>query len=604
MLPLAVALAGDVSALEGSRFREAVRSGGGVVASESPAASQAGLEVLDSGGNAIDAAVAATFALGVARPQSCGIGGGGFLAYRGADGEVATLDFRETAPAAVRPDTFAGQGLYKTFTGHTTVGVPGTVAGMQAALSRYGTIELAEAIAPAERLAREGLEVPESLSEEMGNNVARLKLFPAASEQFLVGGEEPYPEGSTLVQPELAGTLALIAREGPDAFYWGEISDRIVADMENAGDLPGDDGLMTEEDLASYRPVWREPLVGEYRGREILAVPPPTSGGIAVIEMLNILEGYDLSSAGQSSGDALHLIAEAQKLAFADRGEYVADPDFVEVPTEQLIDKGYAETRREEIDPEKANSYVPGDPGEAGERPAGSDENPKGNTTHLSVIDGSGNAVALTCTIEQSFGSAVVAPGTGILLNNELTDFSEPGTSNEPEPGKRPRSSISPTIVVEDEEPILVVGGAGGARIIMGSLFAVVNTVDFGLDPAEAIDAERLDEQSGTKMNLENERVPPQARAKLISRGHDFKSEKQREGEYADLPRVQAAGIDPETDDRLAATDPRSGEQASVGQNAAGGLPQTGGLPLAGCSGSPLQMGLCLIGSGLRAAFW
>lgn len=597
------AIAGDSLALEGSKFREAVRSQGGVIASESPAASQAGLEVLDGGGNAVDAAVAATFALGVTRPQSCGIGGGGFLIYRGADGEVATLDFRETAPTAVQPDTFAGQGLYKTFTGHTTVGVPGTVAGMQAALDRYGSIELAEAVAPAERLAREGFEVPESLSEAMGNNAARLKLFPAAREQFLVGGEEPYPEGSTLVQPQLADTLALIAEEGSDIFYRGEISNRIVADMQNADD-PGDEGLMAKEDLASYRAVWREPLVGEYRGREIIAMPPPTSGGIAVIEMLNILEGFDLAGEGQSSANTLHLIAESQKLAFADRNKYVADPDFTDVPTEQLIDKGYAETRREEIDPEKANSYEPGDPNQAQEeRPAGSETNPKGSTTHLSVIDAAGNAVALTCTIEQSFGSAVVAPGTGFLLNNELTDFSGPGTGNEPEPGKRPRSSISPTIVVEDGEPILVVGGAGGSQIIMGSLFAVINTVDYGLDPAEAIDAERLDEQSNPQMTLENGRVSPVTQAELLARGHELKTGQQRAGEYAELPRVQAAGIDPETGDRLAATDPRSGEQASVGQNAARGLPQTGGLPLAGCLGSPLRMGLCLIGNGLRTTF-
>jgi gamma-glutamyltranspeptidase / glutathione hydrolase len=566
VLVVVFALASSQAAgLEGSKFREAVRSDGGVVASESPDASRIGLEVLDGGGNAVDAAVAATFALSVARPQSCGIGGGGFLVYRGADGETAALDFREAAPDAIEPDAFAGSGVYAAFTGHKTVGVPGTVAGMQEALDAYGTRTLAEAIAPAERLAREGFEVSEPLSKEMGNNAERLKLFPEAAQQFLVGGEEPYELGSTLTQPQLADTLALISREGPDAFYDGAIADRIVADMQEAGDYPGDEGLLTEEDLAAYRAVWREPLTDDYRGSEIIAMPPPTSGGVAVIEMLNILEGYDLVANGQSSVSALHQIAEAQKLAFADREEYVADPDFVDVPTKQLTDETYAEDRRTEIDSEKAGSYGPGD----------LDENPESSTTHLSVIDVAGNAVALTCTIEQPLGSAVVAPGTGFLLNNELTDFSGPGTPNEPEPGKRPRSSISPTIVVENGEPVLVVGGAGGARIIMGTLFAIINTVDFGLDPARAVDAERLDQQPDGKMALEDGRVSPTVQGELKGRGHKI----ERRGEYEERPRIQAAGIDRETGERLAATDPRSGEQNSAGQGVQE-LPKTGGVPL------------------------
>jgi gamma-glutamyltranspeptidase/glutathione hydrolase len=567
--------ASDTLAAEGSRYRDVVRSRGGVIASESAAASEVGLQVLNAGGNAMDAAVATTFALGVARPQSCGIGGGGFLIYRGANGESAALDFRETAPQAVTPKTFAGQGLYKTYTGHTTIGVPGTVAGMQAALDRYGTISLAQAIAPAVQLATAGFEVPESLSQEMRNNAARLELFPTAREQFLVGGQDAYTTSSILVQPQLAHTLALIAGGGPDVFYTGEIADRLIVEMQNTSGVPGDEGLMTKEDLASYRPVWRKPLVGDYRGHEILAVPPPSSGGVAVIEILNTLEGFDLASEGQSSANTLHLLAEAQKLAFADREKYLADPDFIDVPTRKLIDKSYAESRRAEIDAAKAGSYGPGELNE-GEQASSTSENIEGSTTHLSVIDGSGNAVALTCTIEQSFGSAVVAPGTGFLLNNELTDFSEAGTANEPWPGKRPRSSISPTIVVRDGQPVLVVGGAGGPQIIMGSLLAVVNTVDFGLDPAGAVDSERLDEQSG-KMSLEQGRVPPQVQAELMARGHSI----DRKGEYADLPRVQAAGTDSKTQERLAVTDPRSRESGSLAQGTVQStpqaLPQTGG---------------------------
>jgi gamma-glutamyltranspeptidase / glutathione hydrolase len=422
--------------------------------------------------------------------------------------------------------------------------------------------------------------VPASLSEEMGNHVARLRLFPETAGQFLVGGEEPYSEGSVLVQPRLAESLALISREGPEAFYEGPIADRLVEEMQEESGLIGDQGLMTGEDLASYEAVWREPLVGDYRGREVLAMPPPTSGGIAVVEMLNVLEGLDLAAEGQSSGETLHYLAEAQKLAFADRDEYVADPDFVDVPTRELIDQDYAESRHAEIDPDKVGSYEPGDLGEAEQQTSDSDENTEGSTTHLSVIDDAGNAVALTCTIEQSFGSAVVAKDTGILLNNELTDFTGPGTANEPEARKRPRSSISPTIVVDDGKPILVVGWAGGPQITMGSLLAVVNTVDFGLDPAQAIDAERIDQQPGKGMTIEQARVSLPSQTELIARGHNFE---RREGEYAELPRVQAAGVDPETGERLAATDPRSGELASVGQGVSPSvrqkLPQTGGPP-------------------------
>lgn len=560
---------------QGTQFREAVRGEAGVITSESPAASNVGLSILNDGGNAVDAAVATTFALNAARPQSCGVGGGGFMVYRSADGETAALDFREEAPAAIKSDTFAGDGLYTTFTGRTTVGVPGTVAGMQAALDRYGTIGLSEAIAPAESLAREGVEVQPSVSGAMADNAGRIKLSPAAADQFLVNGGEPYAEGSTLVQPELAETLALISKGGPEAFYEGPIAEKIVREMERPSDLPGNEGLITEEDLAGYEAVWREPLVDEYRGREVVTMPPPTSGGIATLEMLNILEGYDLASAGLSSADALHLIAEAQKIAFADREEYVADTDAVKVPVEELVSKGYADKRRKDIDRDEAGSYKPGDLGAAGKkRNAGSETNPDTNTTSLSVIDAEGNSVALTCTIEQSFGSGVVAPGTGFLLNNELTDFSEPGTANEPAPGKRPRSSINPVIMAEDGEPSLVVGGAGGSQIVMGSLLAVTNVVDFGLGIDEAIDAERLDEQSEEEMLLEEGRVSAVVQADLMRRGHVIS----KEGEYMELPRVQAAGIDPGTGERLAVTDPRSGEEeyAALVQEGTVTAPQSG----------------------------
>ena len=536
-------------------YRPATHSPGGIVTSESPLASQIGRSVLDRGGNAIDAAASMVFAVSVARPQSCGIGGGGFMVYRSTFGQTAALDFRETAPAAYRPDTLAGPGKHDAFTGHLTVGVPGTLAGMDAALRRFGTISLADAIEPARRLAADGFPVPDSLSQAMAQHEPRLRQYPAAADQFLVGGSAPYPPGSTLVQPDLAKSLALIQRTGPDALYRGPIGQLIADDMRTFPEPPTDTGVMTMADLGAYQAKWRDPLVGSYRGRTVIAMPPPTSGGVATLEMLNLLEGFDLRAAGQSSADELHYLGESQKIAWADRNRWLADPDKVKVPTAGLISKAYAAERRAEIDRLRAKSYSPGNPGGApAARSDGGDSNPTGSTTSLSVIDSAGNAVALTCTLEQTFGSAVVAPGTGLLLNNELTDFSGPGTANEPGPGKRPRSSISPTIVVDRGRPILVVGGAGGATIIMGALLATVNAVDFGQDPAQAVDAERLDDQSG-QMMLENVRVDPAVQSDLTSRGHQIVSQ----GEYGIAPRVQAAGIDPMTGDRLATTDPRSG---------------------------------------------
>lgn len=583
-LPASVAISQTVSEtgtdyLSGTGFREAERGPGGAVATESPAASRIGLEVLNNGGNAVDAAVAATFALNVTRPQSCGLGGGGFMVYRGADGEAAALDFRETAPDALTAEAFTGDGLHTTFTGHKTVGVPGTVAGMDAAIERYGTMALAETIAPAESLARNGVEVQPVVAGEMAANAGRLRLFPASGEQFLRNGQ-PYAAGDTLVQTDLADTFSQIASGGAEAFYRGEIAEKIVADMQDAGRYPGDDGLITMEDLAGYEAKWREPLVGDYRGSEVIAMPPPTSGGVATLQMLGILEGYDLASQGRYSAETLHQIAEAQKIAFADRGEYLADPDFVDVPVRELIGEDYAGERRADISPDRAGEYGPGSFGEVGE--TGEETNPDTNTTHLSVVDAEGNAVALTCTIEQSFGSAVVAPGTGFLLNNEMTDFSEPGTANEPEPGKRPRSSMNPLIVAQDGVPTLVTGGAGGVTIIMGAFQAALNHMDFGLDPAEAVDAARLDEAEPGEMLLEDARVSPVVQSELMAKGHAIT----REGEYADLPRVQAVGVDPATGEALATTDPRSGEDeyAALVQQEARAIPDTGGprVPVVG----------------------
>ena len=564
-----VAVSG-AEARRGSKFRPPVSTDrGGVVATESLPASRAARGALARGGNAIDAVVAGTFAMGVARPQSCGIGGGGFLVHRSAGGRLATIDFREVAPAAVRADTFAGPGPHKEFTGHRTVGVPGTVAGLSAALEAFGTIPLAEALAPAIELAGEGIEVTGSLSADMATHARRLNRFPESARTFLAEGGVAYPQGSRFRQPDLALTLLGIARSGPDYFYRGPVARAIVESMATAGEqLPGDAGLMTAADLASYRATFRSPVRGTYRGHEIIGMPPPTSGGVAIIEMLNILEGLDLRGAGQSSADALHFLAEAQKIAFADRGRYIADPDQVRQPVVQLVDKLYAAQRRMEIDPARAKTYQPGQFDAQPARAKGADLNPRESTTHLSVIDNRGNAAALTCTIEQSFGSAVTAPRTGVLLNNELTDFSDPGTANEPAAGKTPRSSMSPTIVVRDGRPVLAIGGAGGARIIEGVLLGIVNFIDFGQELASAIDAERID-AAGASLIIEEARIDPAVRRDLEARGHRLAPV----GEYDNRPRINAAGFDPATGALRAATDSRTDLGALVSQRRArGGL--------------------------------
>jgi gamma-glutamyltranspeptidase/glutathione hydrolase len=527
------------SATRGSRYHDGVSGTAGVIATESPAAARAGRAVLARGGNAIDAAATTVFALGVARPQSCGIGGGGFMVYRSPDRRVRTLDFRETAGAAMRADTLSGPGLHKTFTGHLTVGVPGTVAGMASALRRFGTIALPAALAPAERLAATGFHVPTSMSGAMARRQKDLALFPAAAAQYLKDGA-PYAPGETLKQPDLARSIRRLMREGPGALYGGELARMVVRDMRAPRPDTKDPGILTVKDFAGYKALWRAPVHTTYRGRDVFAMGPASSGGTTMIEMLNILEGFDLAGWGQSSADTVTAVSEAQKIAWADRGSYLGDPAFVDVPTAQLLDKGYADRRRNEIDLVRAGAFAPGTfAAPAAVRTGGADFNPAGSTTHVSVIDRKGGAVAVTCTIEQEFGSGVVAPGTGFLLNNELTDFSGPGTANEPAPGKRPRSSINPTIMVQGGRPVLVAGAAGGSTIIMGPLHAILDTVDFGMTLPEAVDAQRYDDQGSSKLTIEDTRFDPAVLPALQAKGYTLDAR----GEYAVTPRMQLAGM-------------------------------------------------------------
>ena len=555
----------------GRLFQEAARSSDGVVATQSPEAAKAAVEVLDEGGNAMDAAVTAAYVVGVARPELSGIGGGGYLVYRSADGESAALDFAEVAPAAVGPTTFEAPGLYDFGTGHMKVGVPGMVAGTAEALDRFGTISLARAIAPAEQLARQGIVISPELSDKYiaqeqalpYEHTTRLKLFPESSQTYLDSAGLPPKAGSRLVLTDYADSLKLIAAQGPDAFYRGEIAQLIVEEMERSklSPYPGDQGLVTLEDLASYEPIWRDPLVGSYRDHTIIGMPPPSSGGIFMLETLNILEGFDLRSAGHSSADHLHLAAEAQKIAFADRNAYVADPAFVDVPTEELISKDYAAERREEIALDQAGDYEPGQFQDATPSTTGA-ESSRGHTTHISVIDQDGNAVALTSSVGSTFGSAVVAQGTGFPLNSAL-NTSDTGIDR-PEGGKRQRSSQSPTIVVKDGEPLLVTGGAGFTYILMGAVQSVSNVVDFDMDVAEAVDAARIQEFSCCSLEIEATRVEPSVLSELEQRGHALSPI----GEYGFAPIMELAGSSGGV--QMAASDPRN-EQGAGAQGDQGG---------------------------------
>jgi gamma-glutamyltranspeptidase / glutathione hydrolase len=472
----------------------------GMVASQEARATRVGIEILRAGGNAVDAAVAVGFALAVTLPRAGNIGGGGFmLVHLAGRNETLAIDYRETAPAATTRDVFLDQAgeadPKKSRDSGLAVGVPGTVAGFALAHDKYGSgkFTLAQLIAPALALARNGFMVEDDLADSLPRAAARLTRWTSTRKIFATADGSVLRGGDLLVQSDLAATLAAIAERGPRAFYQGEIAEKIAAAVREAG------GRMTAEDLSGYRAIERRPVRGSYRGHEVFSMPPPSSGGVHLVQILNILEGFDLRSSGPGAAATLHPMLEAMKLAYADRAEFLGDPDFVQVPAMGLVSKRYAERLRARIDLARAKPAREIKPGALlGPEPD--------QTTHYSVVDADGNAVANTYTINFSYGLGLVAEGTGILLNNELDDFAaKPGVpnaygllggdANAPGPGKRPLSSMSPTIVLKDGRVFLVTGTPGGSRIITTVLQVLSNVIDHGMNVAEATIEPRIHHQ-------------------------------------------------------------------------------------------------------------
>jgi gamma-glutamyltranspeptidase / glutathione hydrolase len=470
----------------------------GMVATQEETATRIGVEVLKKGGNAVDAAVTVAFTLAVTLPRAGNIGGGGFMVVSDAEsGETAAIDYREKSGAEAFRDMYLNEqgeaDPEKSRYSGLAVGVPGTVAGMALALERYGTISLADALAPAIELAEQGIPVSEDTSDSLKALSDRIAKWPSSAKIFYKEGKTPYEPGETLVQTDLAQSLRRIAERGPDAFYDGPIAEMIVAEVGRAG------GHLTVDDFRSYEAVVREPVRGIYRGYEIVSMPPPSSGGIHIVQILNTLEGVPIGEIGHNGAETIHMMAEAMKYAYADRSEYLGDPDFVDVPAEALTSKEYAKHLLGLIDPDRAKPA-------AEIRPGNLTPYESGETTHFSVVDKDGNAVANTYTINFSYGTGLVAEGTGILLNNELDDFSaKPGVpnaygliggeANAVEPDKRPLSSMTPTVVLRDGQPFLVTGTPGGSRIITTTLQVIVNVIDHGMNIAEATFAPRIHHQ-------------------------------------------------------------------------------------------------------------
>ena len=530
----------------------------GMVVSASSIASEAGRDVLARGGNAVDAAVATGFALAVTYPAAGNIGGGGIMVIRFPDGRATTIDFRERAPAAASPEMFIDSaGRYSAMIHHRSlraVGVPGTVAGFALAHEKYGKAAWARLVDPAQKLADTGFATPPGLARSLEYAVARLKQYPATVDAYSRHGT-PYAAGERLKLPDLARTLARIRDQGRDGFYTGETARLIAAEMQRGG------GLITEQDLAQYQAKERAPMRGTYRGYEIISMPPPSSGGVALIEMLNILEGYDLHAAGHNSPAYIHLLAESMRRAFLDRARFLGDPDFTPVPLERLTSKAYAAELRKTILPDRASPSAPTQIALAHESP---------QTTHFSVVDGDGMAVSVTYTLEQGYGVGDVVPGAGFFLNNEMGDFNgKPGLTDstgligtEPNlarPGKRMLSSMTPSIVAKDGKLFAVVGSPGGRTIINTVLQVILNQTDFDMPLADAVRAPRFHHQwLPDVVEVERNGISPEAVTALEQMGYHIRFG----GEQGTAHSIR---IDARTGARIGVADPRDADAGAAG---------------------------------------
>jgi gamma-glutamyltranspeptidase / glutathione hydrolase len=495
----------------------------GMVVTAQHLATRVGVDVLKDGGNAVDAAVAVGYALAVVYPAAGNLGGGGFMTIQLADGRKTFLDFREKAPLAATANMYLDKdgNVIKGLSthGHLAVGVPGSVHGFETALAQYGTMKRSALMAPAIKYAQDGFALEQGDIDMFVTATADFKADPASAAIFLNKGE-PFEAGGKLVQKDLAATLRLISDKGADGFYKGPVGAAIVA-ASQAGK-----GLITQADLDQYKTRELAPIECDYRGLRVVSAPPPSSGGVIVCEILNVLEGYPLKDWGFRSAQAVHVQIEAMRHAYMDRNSYLGDPDFVKNPLDRLLDKGYAEKIRAAIDPAKAGiskDIKPGVPPHEGS-----------NTTHYSIVDKMGNAVSVTYTLNDWFGAKVTAPKTGVLLNNEMDDFTAKvgvpnlyglvqGQANSIAPGKRPLSSMSPTIVTQGGKPVMVLGTPGGSRIITAVLHAIVNVIDYGMNVQEAVDAPRFHQQwLPETTNVENFGLSPDTRKLLEGMGHKF----------------------------------------------------------------------------------
>ena len=546
--------------------REPVRARRGMVASTNEVASRVGVDVMKRGGNAVDAAIAVAFALAVTHPAAGNLGGGGFMMIRLKNGTTTAIDYREMAPAAAHRDVYLDkngnliEGEGGSLIGYRAAGVPGTVRGMELALNKYGSGKLSwsQLVEPARRLAANGFSVTYSLARSLHGNREYLSKYAETRRIYLKGGQF-YKEGEIFRQPELAATFARLQRFGPNEFYEGETARMIVADMKR------NNGIMTMGDLRGYISKERVPVRGNYRGHEIISMPPPSSGGAVLIQMLNILEGFELAKMEASSSERYHVMTEAMRRAFADRAEYMGDSDFVKVPIAGLIDKSYAATLRATIKTDRASTSAEVRAG----RPAGyeSDE-----TTHFTVVDAEGNAVSNTYTLNNSYGSAAMAKGTGILLNDEMDDFAaKPGTPNmygliqgernAVAPKKRPLSAMTPTIVLRKDGSLwFTVGSPGGPTIINTVLCIITNVIDFEMNIQQAIDAPRIHHQwLPDELVWEPFGLSGDTQRALASRGHKFTEKARHLGDAEGIMIEEKTGV------RLGATDPRRSDGQAAG---------------------------------------